>query len=390
MRIIVAHNYYQKPGGEDSIFLDEVALLRRHGHEVETVVAHNDEIKARPAISVALRTVWSPEGADRIRTKVAEFKPQIVHFHNFFPLFSPAAHWAAHRAGAAVVQSLHNFRLLCANAMLLRDGKICELCVGRKIGWPALRHQCYRDSALASAVVVGMNLFHRSKGTWQSAVNAYIAALSSFGREKLLHAGLPPERTYIKPNFMNSDPGTGDGAGGYAVFVGRLSPEKGVRVAVAAWRKLGPDFLPLLIVGAGPDLPEDLPPNVKVVGWKTREEVAQIMQRAALFIMPSQWYEGFPKVIVESIAVGTPIIASKLGAMSEIIIPGVNGYHFQTGDALDLAAVVQHALGDPNRLQQLRQTTRADYEQKYTAEINYQMLMEIYGKAIVHRESQNV
>ena len=121
-----------------------------------------------------------------------------------------------------------------------------------------------------------------------------------------------------------------------------------------------------------------------------REEVAQIMQRAALFIMPSQWYEGFPKVIVESIAVGTPIIASKLGAMAEIIIPGVNGYHFQTGDAQDLAAVVQHSLGDPNRLQQLRQTTRADYEQKYTAEINYQMLMDIYGKAITHRESQNV
>ncbi|HQY87385.1 MAG TPA: glycosyltransferase family 4 protein, partial [Tepidisphaeraceae bacterium] len=250
MRVLVAHNFYQQPGGEDGVFNDEVKLLRRFGHNVEIFTAHNDDLRGQRALPQLVNAVWNREIAHALGTAARAHRAEVVHFHNTFPLISPASYYAAHRAGAAVVQTLHNYRLICPGALLYRQGAVCEQCVGAALPWRGVRHRCYRNSLTASAGVALVVSAHRIRRTWQRKVDAYIA-LTEFGRAKFIEGGLPPEQISVKPNFLDPDPGAGAGAGEYALFVGRLTEDKGVHTLLDAWKQLR-RLVPLRIVGDGP------------------------------------------------------------------------------------------------------------------------------------------
>lgn len=316
---------------------------------------------------------------------VAAHQPDVAHFHNTFMMLSPSVYYACKDAGVPVVQTLHNYRLLCPSAILYRHGRVCEACAGRAVAWPGVQHACYRGSAAATAVTAGMLTVHRLLGTWARAVDRYIA-ITEFARRKFVEAGLPAEKVVVKPNFLDVDPGTGEHDGGYCLFVGRLTEEKGVRTLLAAWRLLG-GRVPLKIAGDGPLAPEvaaaaAAAPSIEWVGPRSRAEVVALMKRAALLICPSVWYEGgSPMVVVEAFATGLPVVSSRLGGMAESVTDGHTGLHFTPGDAADLAARVEWAVADAGRLRQMGRNAREEFEARYTAERNYERLLAIYEEA---------
>lgn len=383
MKIVLCHNFYQQPGGEDRVFQDESDLLTSHGHDVVHFTKHSDDIEQMSKVRVAAGAIWNRKAASELRQLVERERADIVHFHNTVPLISPAAYYAARKAGAGVVQTLHAYRLICPKATFFRDGAMCESCLGKVFPWPAIQHGCYRDSRAGSAVMATMLATHRLKKTYSKAVDRYIA-LSEFARQKHIEAGLPEDKISLKPNFVSPDPGEGDGLGGYAMYLGRLSPEKGVDVMLKAWQDLD---VPLRIVGAGPQLPlvEEAVanhPHISYLGTLTNGALDATLRDAAFLVLPSVNYEGFPKTIVEAFSVGTPVVASRLGSMIGLIDDGRTGKHFQHGDPADLARQVQQLWNDQPRLRQMRHAARAEYEEKYTAEQNYCTLIEIYEQVL--------
>jgi glycosyltransferase involved in cell wall biosynthesis len=386
MRILLIHNYYQHSGGEDQVFQAEFELLVANGHQVWPYTLHNQQIEQMSSLGLLSKTLWNQQVYRELRALIRQAKIQIAHFHNPFPLVSPAAYYACKAQGIPVVQTCHNYRLLCPNAMLLRNGQVCEACVGKLVPLAAVRHKCYRNQRAASAGVAALITGHRLMQTWTRQVDTYIA-LTKFARQKLIEGGLPAAKVVVKPNFVNPDPGRGDGAGGYALFVGRLSEEKGIDLLLAAWKSLGTQ-IPLKLVGDGP-LAEQVAaavhstPGLTWVGRKSMQDVYALMKAAAFLVFPSRWYEGLPRTIIESFAVGTPVIAANLGAMASLIRPGETGLHFQSGNGADLIAKVRWAADHPEIVQQWRQNARRDYEQHYTAEQSYRQLLEIYTQAAV-------
>lgn len=385
MNILVAHNSYKQPGGEDQCVAAEIAMLRTYGHKVIEYRLDNESIDEMSRLDVACRTIWSLPAFRELQQLFRAQKPQIVHFHNTFPLISPAAYYAARAENVRVVQTLHNFRLCCSNALLFRDGKVCEACLGKSFGWPGIVHKCYRNSRVAAAAIAGMVATHRILGTWQNAIHVYIA-LSEFSRRKLLEGGLPAHKIVIKSNFAYPDPGLGAGTGRYAVFVGRLSAEKGVEALLKAWRHLG-GRLPLKIIGDGPlaTLVREAAKKNTTVQWLENlplDTVYKIVGGATFLVLPSQCYENFPRVIIEAFAKGTPVIVSKLGAMAEIVQDGHTGLHFRPGDPVDLADKVRSMLADPLRLVRMRQAARQKFDECFTADVNYRNLAAIYARAL--------
>jgi glycosyltransferase involved in cell wall biosynthesis len=347
--------------------------------------ADNDEISGSfNQAMTAANAIYSQSGKRRVFSEIARFRPDIVHVHNFFPLWSPAVYDACRDAGVPVVQTLHNYRLFCSDAFFFRDGKVCEDCLGKFFPWPGIVHRCYRGSAVGTAAVATMLTVHRARRTWHTRVDKYIA-LTEFARQKYIEGGLPGEKILVKPNFVYPDPGAGSGGGGYALFVGRLSPEKGIDTLLAAWKHLD-QAIPLKIVGQGP-LAETVKEavsklsNVEWLGTLTLERLYEIMGKAEFLIFPSAWYETFGRVAVEAFATGTPVIAAQIGAVAEIVEDQRTGLHFRPGDPDDLVAKVQWALSHPNQLQKMRREARMEFESKYTAQQNYQQLMEIYKSA---------
>lgn len=384
MRILSVHNLYQVRGGEDECCEAEEGLLREMGHSVEVYQENNERIADLGKMQVALKTVWSAEAYKTLRCRLMEQTHDLVHVQNFFPLLSPSVYYAAKAERVPVVQTLHNYRLLCPNALFFRDGHVCEDCLGKLIPWPGVFHACYRESRTASAAAAVMLTTHRTMRTWTRMVDVYIA-LTQFARQKFIQGGIPAEKIVVKPNFVHSDLGCGEGRGGYALFVGRLSIEKGLDTMLAAWDRLGGQ-VPLKIVGDGP-LESQVVEAVKKLdcvewlGRRSMEEVYALMGEAMFLIFPSKWYETFGRVVVEAFAKGTPVIAANIGAISELIEHGRTGLLFCPGDSEDLAAKVEWALAHPGELTQMRQEARIEFEIKYTAKENYRRLMEIYTLA---------
>jgi glycosyltransferase involved in cell wall biosynthesis len=385
VKILQCHNFYQQPGGEDQVFHDEAHLLRSYGHEVIQFTRHNDVLRDMPAWQAAVRTVWNRETVRELRSTIRKERPAIVHFTNTFPLISPAAYYAARKEGVKVVQSLHNYRLLCPNAQFLRDGRVCESCLLKTVPWPAVRYSCYRNDRRSTAVVAGMLTIHRAMGTWKRAVDLYLA-LTEFGRRKFIEGGLPAEKIAVKPNFIRVDPGAGDGLGKYAVFVGRLSTEKGIDTLLNAWSHLQGD-LKLSIVGDGPlagrvrdAAAQD--PRIQWLGFQPPDRVLEIIGSARFLVLPSLWYEGLPKIIVEAFSKGTPVVASNLGAMTELIDPGRTGLLFTPGDPASLIESVAKLSNDGDVLARMRVAVRHEFEQKFTPEANYQILMAAYARVL--------
>jgi glycosyltransferase involved in cell wall biosynthesis len=383
MQILSIHSRYQIRGGEDESREAEEGLLRDHGHQVGVYEESNDCIADLNPLQVALRTVWSQESYATVRSKLVHGSYDLVHVQNFFPLISPSVYYAARAAGVPMVQTLRNYRLLCPNALFFRQGRVCEDCLGQAIPWPGVVHGCYRGSRPASAVVATMLTVHRALRTWSRLVDVYIA-LTEFSRQKLIEGGLPAEKIVVKPNFVATQLQPGAGEGGYALFVGRLSVEKGLDTLLQAWQRLG-GAMPLKIVGDGPLSSQVAAacqqlPQVEWLGRRPLEEVYTLMGGAKILVFPSKWYETFGRVAVEGFAKGTPAIAAQIGAIAELVDHGRTGLHFRPGDPDDLAAKVEWVLSHPQALARMRQEARAEFEAKYTPQENYRQLMEIYDR----------
>ncbi len=384
MNVLMLHNRYQQRGGEDESFESEVRMLRDQGHAVETIVVDNDRIEARGKIAVAVQTLWSKPSQRLVDQALSERAFDVLHVQNFFPLLSPSVYYAARKRGVAVVQTLRNYRLLCPNAYFYRDGQVCEDCLRKLVQYPGIRHGCYRGDRLATATVAAMNAFHSLKGTWRHAVDLYIA-LTEFVRQKFVAAGFPQEKILVKSNFVYPDPGCGDGAGGYALFVGRLSPEKGLDTLMAAWRLLGRGWK-LKIVGDGPMAKEvqafcATHGEAEWLGPQSRPQAAALMANARVLVMPSRWYETFGRVAIESFAAGTPVIASRLGAMAEICHEPQTGLLFEPGNARDLAKKLRWVLDHPENVIAMRASARRTYEARFTMRENCRALILAYETA---------
>ena len=383
MRILMAHTHYRQRGGEDESFLAEAALLESAGHEVTRYVLHNDALASMRSAEAALTTVWNRSAFRDVTRLLSDGGIQVAHFQNTFPLMSPSVYYAARNAGVPIVQTLRNYRLTCVNALLFREGGPCESCVGSYAPWNGAVHGCYRDSRAASAVVAGMLAFHKARGAFNDMVHTYVT-LTDFAKRTLVRAGLQASKTVVKPNFLGTDPGAGPGRGGYALFVGRLSQEKGVATMLDAWGRLH-RRIPLKVVGDGPlaatvAARSDI--DLEWLGRRAPAEVLDLMGDAELLVFPSECYETFGRVAVEAFAKGTPVIASDIGAVAEIVDHGRTGLRFRPGDVAHLVETVESALSDPARLQAMRREARLEFEAKYTAERNLQQLEAIYERAI--------
>lgn len=384
MRILSVHSNYRIRGGEDESRAAEELLLQRMGHQVNRYEENNQRIETLHPIDAATRTIWSTEAYQILRDKLINNPCDLIHVQNFFPIISPSIYYAAKTQKTPIVQTLRNYRLLCPNALFFRDGKVCEDCMGKVVPFPGVVHACYRESHAASGVVAAMLTVHRTFQTWDRMVNVYIA-LTEFARQKFIEGGLPADKIVVKPNFVYPDPGEVEDKGEFALFVGRLSVEKGIDTLIAAWRDLGKS-VPLKIIGEGPleKLVIEASQQNSSIEWLGRKplpDVYDLMGKAKMLIFPSKWYETFGRVAVEAFAKGTPVIASKLGAIAEIVDHGRTGLHFQPGDAEDLARQVDWALKHPSKLIEMGHEARAEFEAKYTAKKNYRRLLEIYELA---------
>ncbi|MGE5452597.1 MAG: glycosyltransferase [Acidobacteriota bacterium] len=375
-RVLVVHNGYQQRGGEDSVVESEMALLRAHGHEVRLYARHNDEIEGASRLSLAVQTVWSGRTVDEVNALLDAFQPEVVHVHNTFPLISPSVYWAARRRGIPVVQTLHNFRLMCPQAMFLREGRVCEDCLGH-VPWRGVMHACYRESRLQTAVLASSVTWHRMVGTYSHAVSLYVA-LNAFCRDKFIEGGLPAEQVVIKPNFVE-DAGLGEGPRSGGLFVGRLSDDKGVPTLLAALR-LQP--VRLQVIGAGEHAEATRAQlGADALGFLPVAEILARMKRAAYLVVPSLWYENFPRTLVEAFSVGLPVIASRLGALAELVEDGVTGLLFEPGDAQDLARKLQWADSHPAEMQAMGLAARSRYLSAYSPAQNIRALTDIYERA---------
>ena len=385
-RILVAHNAYLQKGGEDTVVEAETEMLAQRGHPVKVFARTNQAIRSMSRSSLVAQTVWSSSSSAELLQLLRDFKPDVVHVHNTFPLLSPSIYWAAARHRLPLVQTLHNFRLLCPQAMFLRQGRVCEDCLGR-LPWRGILRKCYRDSVAQSAVLTSMLGVHRLIGSYQDKVTRYIA-LNEFCRGKFIEGGLPANKILIKPNFVDweSSPVLGSDPAQRShptrlLYVGRLSPEKGINVLVDAVRQLG--GIELRVAGTGPEADRLENENgLKALGALPPENVRTEMTQALALVMPSLWYENFPRTLVEAFACGLPVIGSRLGALAELIEEGRTGLLFEPGNAADLAEKIRWALANPNAMRTMGKAARAEYEAKYTAERNYQQLMAIYAEAI--------
>ena len=386
LKILVAHNRYQQAGGEDGVVEREAAMLVRAGHQVELLTFHNETITTPLArMQAAARSFYSTRSYRQTVAALQCFQADILHVHNFLPNLSPSVFFAANAARVPVVQTLHNYRLLCANALLYREGAPCEQCIDQRSFLPGVRHACYRGSRMGSAVVGGGMAIHAALGTWIHRVDRYIA-LTRFAAQKLGQSRIPPGRIRIKPNFI-ADPGVGHGSGGFALFAGRLSEEKGIETLLAA-DALGNLPIPIHIAGDGPLLAQVRQAarrpgsELVVLGARSAAQLQDLMKQAALLLVPSLFYEGFPLVVVEALSVGLPVVASRVGGLPEIVEEGVSALLHTPGDPAALAGAIQSFLAQPARIVAMRAAARSLYLARYTEAANCQALLEIYQELL--------
>lgn len=381
MRILVAHNRYQGRGGEDVVFEAEVALLRGAGHSVETLTVSNEAIDSLAArIATMLSIADNATGKRLVAEAIDRFRPDIVHVHNFFPLLSPSVFDVCRQKRVPAVVTLHNYRTICTGGMLLRDGRVCHKCLEHGHVW-GVAHRCYRGSlpgSLASAYMIAQ---HQRRGTW-TRPGLRLIALTQFARSLFIQAGFDGGRIDVKPNFM-ADPRAPDPAEPRAglLYVGRLSREKGLSVLLDAVAGTG---IPLRIVGEGPErvaLEARAAGQVTFLGALSRVDVLREMAKAEALVVPSLWYEGFPMVVVEAFAQGTPVIASEIGGLAEVVSAGRTGVLVPPGDAAALRQRIGDVLGAPDRAA-WGKAARATYLELYAPGENLRLLEAIYARAV--------
>lgn len=384
MKVLLVHNYYQQRGGEDVVFEAETRLLEENGHRVLSYIARNTGLEGMSGGTLARKAIWNTDTYRELGKLLRSERPAVVHVHNTLPLISPAVYYAARAAGIPVVQTLHNYRILCPSAILFRDGHVCEACVRRSMPAPAVRYACYRGSRSASAAVAAMLGVHRLLGTWTRVVDLFLA-LTDFARDKFIEGGLPPKKILVKPNFT-PDPGVRAEPGNYALFVGRLAPEKGLQTLLQAWQHVG-SRIRLRVIGDGPQshLVETAAQGghgIEFLGRRDPADVVTAMSGAQFLVFPSEWYETFGLAIIEAYAVGVPVIASELGAMSSLVKHRQTGLLFRPGDPAALVQQVEWALAHPERMRAMGENARREYEARYTPQKNLSLLIDAYRRVI--------
>jgi glycosyltransferase involved in cell wall biosynthesis len=390
MRILQIHNKYRPGwGGEDTVADLEAELLLANGHEVERLSVWTGELEGASMLKVigaGLGTVWSFRGYALTRKAIDNFQPDLVHVHNFFPLFSPSVFWAANGVGVPVVQTLHNYRLTCANALLLRSDKPCEECVGR-FPWAALRYRCHSSSFFRTLAVTSMNVIHRWVGTYRNKVQAYIA-LTPFSKEILVRAGLPSDKIFIKPNFTAGPEFLVTLRSQTVIYAGAINRAKGVHLLLKAWVQLKPPNYQLVILGDGPDRPklQSLYAGDSTIQWlgsQPRQVVLEYIAKSRWLVLPSLAYENFAMSVLEAFSVGTPVIVPGHGAFAAIVSDKQDGLHFAAGDESSLAEILHSALtADISKWVEYSEAARCKYLHELTAETNYQQLLSIYQNAV--------
>jgi len=384
MRILVAHNFYQLPGGEDRVFASEKELLVRNGHEVVEYVRRNSEISDGGLVGHAMlpaRSLWNWETYADLHKIICEFRPHIAHFHNTLPLISPSAYSACWRAGIPIVQSLHNWRLICPVGSLIYQNHHCEECVGKIIPLPGILRGCYRGSCLQTAMIGLITAAHH---TWARKIARYIAFTSEF-KNKLVDAGYPASRIAIKPHFVD-DPGLGSRCGGYTLYAGRFSSEKGLPTLLKAWKML--PGRNLVLCGAGPlenevrQFAQANPQTVSLYPHLPYDELEYILKKAQFLVWPSEWLETFGLIALEAMASGVPVISSDMKSAAHLVVDGQTGLNFLCGDAADLAIKIRWAYEHPAEMDAMGQRARQKYLDNYTPEKNYVQLLNIYQEAI--------
>ena len=390
MKILVVHNAYRIPGGEQVVAHNEIEMLRANGHDVIIYTRSNDELAGLSALEkgrMPVRMIWSRQATADLTAIIRTHAPDVAHIHNTHFMISPAAIHACAGAGVPVVQTLHNFRLICPAATLFRDGAVCELCVGKPIQYPGVRYGCFRGSRTQTAALAVSNAFHNVRGTWDRV--AQFITPTRFVRQKLMAGGLPADQIVVKPHFLPQDPGTGPAMRDrYLLYVGRFTTEKGSDVLLDAWETL--PNIPLKVVGDGPLLPAaqarlgaSFPPHqIELLGRIPRAQVSRLMRHAYALVVSSACYETFGMVAIEAFAAGTPVIASGHGAPAELIAHGETGLHFTPGDPASLATAVRTLTAQPERAAKMGLAARHTYEQHYTAPHNYDQLMAIYDRVL--------
>jgi glycosyltransferase involved in cell wall biosynthesis len=379
MRILVVHSPYLSglASGENRVVEDELRLLDAGGHDVIPYIPDRSRRDRTTSVEEGLSAIWSREAAAEVRRLTREHRPDIVHCHNLFPTLSPAVLRAAAGAGAAVVVTLHNYRLLCLPATFQRQGELCELCVGH-VPWRGVVYRCYRRSAAGSAALATSLTLHRALGTF-GRVALYLA-VSNFVRGKHLEGGLPRKRVVVKPNFAWPVPRR-QGPGDYFLFLGRLSPEKGLDTLVAAWRGVP---APLVIVGDGPDaarLRREAPPNAELRGFVPPTEIPGILAGARALVLPSRSYEGSPRSVLEAYAAGVPVIGSALGVLPEMVENERSGLLVEPGDETALAGAARRLLDD-RESERLGERALTLWRERYSPEQGLKGLEAAYRRAL--------
>lgn len=391
MKILLVHNAYREPGGEDVVVAKERRLLEEKGHVVIEYRRANGQFEhcsKWSKISLAAGTVWSSKARTDIASLLRKNRPHVVHVHNTFPLISPSIYGACQQAGTPVIQTLHNYRLLCPAGNLFRSGHVCQDCLEHNL-LQSVRHGCYRNSRPATGPVAAMLWIHRLLKTWNRRIDFYISP-SEHLKKKFVQAGFPAAKICVKPHFVDPDPGISATQGEYVLYVGRLSYEKGVRTLLEAWRRLRQQ-IPLFVVGDGP-LREELATSgsleqlpITVLGQIPNPDVIGVMKQARFLIFPSEQYESFGLAIIEAFSCGIPVLGSRRGTAQELVAEGRTGLLFDPGNAESLCKTVEWAWTHADYMTSLRQHARHEYEQKYSARRNYQILLDIYAAALANR-----
>jgi glycosyltransferase involved in cell wall biosynthesis len=394
MKILFIHNFYQSsaPSGEDIVFKNEVELLKKNGINVVTYEKYNDEIKEYGffgKFTLPFKNIWSVETYRELKLLIKKEKPDIAHFHNIWYLISPFAYYACKEEGIPVIQTLHNYRIFCTSGLLFRNNKICEECITGnkfKIIKNSLKYGCYRNSRIYSLPIAFAEYFHWIKQTWINKVDAYIA-LTEFSRNKFIEAGLPSDKIFVKPNFLTNPPEPNYSHQNYACFIGRISQEKGIDILIEAFKSI--DNYKLKVVGDGKlrdqlelKIKKEKINNIEFLGMKNHSETITILKNAMFSIIPSIGYENFPLVLIESFASGKPVIASKLGPLAELIEDKITGLLFEPGNSNDLSEKIKWMFENEDLIIQMGKNARAEFEEKYTAEKNLKILLNIYSQVI--------
>jgi glycosyltransferase involved in cell wall biosynthesis len=389
LSVLYVHNRYQERGGEDSVFEAESALFEARGHRVARLEFDNSDLPESPGAATKLRlaaeAIWSRKARKRLQAVIDDFQPDVVHFHNTLPQVSPAAYRIARSGGAAVLQTLHNFRLVCPSGLMYRDGMPCESCVGEAVAYSGVLHGCYRGSRSQTATVAAMLSIHKALGTWHRDVDLYLSC-SAFAKEKVVTGGYPADKIMVKPNFVYPDLPQGTHTGDFILYASRVTETKGIETLLRAYAENPEGLPPVRIVHTG-DLEHLVieaaakDPRISAMGQIHRDDVLRMMGEARALVFPSIWYENFPMAITEAFATGLPVIGSRIGALPELIQEDVNGLLFEPRNAGDLATQLRRIVSQPDLFDEMGQAARDSYVSRYSVDIAYELLLTAYVRA---------